>query len=210
MHDDKKIKYRLEDFELPIKRELPALHYDIATYCDCILKITERQFPPYLSELKQKMMDYAKQRKATHPRQFESFFRIYVVDHRLHIPVVLLDPEGSEANWCWKFAKHDREFEEYVYGDGEIFGPDILQGRWNVQFLKSFIKQYGFAPIEELAMPSLLVFANESLEERRTLAPWQVNCMLMKYRESNLVDWDAILSNGSLTTDYMKSLKDFD
>ncbi|BFH11118.1 hypothetical protein J6TS7_21580 [Paenibacillus dendritiformis] len=210
MKTSKNFEFMLDDFELPVKRELPALRYDIATYCDNVLKITKRQFPPYLSDLKQKMSDYAKQRKAARPQQFEPFFRIYVVDHRLHIPVALLDPDGSIANWCWKFAKYDRQFDEYVYGDGELIGPDLIQGQWSIPILKNFIKQYGFAPIEELAMPSLLIFVNQHLDDVRTLAHWQVNYMLMKYRDSNLVDWEAILTENSFTADYLERLADFD
>lgn len=186
--------YKIEDYDLPLKQTLPTFHYDLATHCYCFLKVHKNHFPPYLDTLYEQMSSYAKQRKNVKPKIFDDTIRIYIVDHRLHIPLILLDKTGDIANWSWKFAKYERKYEDYIYGDGDKFIP-IPGQPLNERDLKNFIKTYSFVPIEEFAMPSLVIFRNSKLEETRALSTYQVNFFLMKFKDENIVNWDSILSD---------------
>lgn len=192
--------YKIEDYNLPLKQNLPTFHYDLATHCYYFLKIHKKHFPPYLETLHDKMSCYAKERKNVKPPKFDRTIRIYIIDHRLNIPLILIDKTGDLANWSWKFAKYERPFEEYIFGDGDIFSPFPGQS-WNEYGLKDFIKNYSFVPIEEFAMPSLVIFRESKLEETRLLSNFQVNFFLMKFKNENIVNWESILSDPFLSYD---------
>lgn len=187
----------MKDFNyyLPLKEELPSLKYDIATYCHCLSSIVKDYFPPYLDHLKERIETYASLRSNLKPKNIDPSLRIYIFDHRLNIPLVLLDNTGKIADFCYQASRYRRTYDEYYYGDGESFGPCIPGDEWDKNFLLSFIDEYGFTPMEELAMPSLVIFKGYEIDERRPLSTWQVNLLLMKYRTKNLVDWKELIAN---------------
>ncbi len=180
-------------YDLPLKRELDTFQYDVATYCSCMKSVLGNVFPNYLSSLKDEIWKYASQKKLVRPTKYSNNIRIYIFDQRLRIPLVIEDTRGDVANYCWKLAKKCRTLDDYVYGDGEKFDIFTLHGKRDTPLVKQFNKRYGFIPIEELALPSLVIFYKSKLDERLALSPWLVSFLLMKYQKENLVNWDEIL-----------------
>lgn len=189
-----KFSYKIEDYNPNLKQKLPTFRYDLATHCYYFLKMHKNHFPPYLQDLYEKMCSYAKERNNVKPDEFDNTIRIYIIDSRLNIPLILLDKTGDIANWSSHFAKYNCPADEYIYGYGDKFIP-FPGETWNEDLLNDFIKDYSFVPLDDFAMPKLVIFRKSKVEETRLLSNFQVNFFMMKFKNENLVDWDSIISD---------------
>ncbi|WP_131821523.1 hypothetical protein [Desulfofundulus thermosubterraneus] len=183
------------NYWLPLKKPVPEFYYDLATWCEHLLAIIGPSFPPYLKKFEEEVRNRAAQKENVRPPFFSEGFRIYIFDHRLGTQLVLLDPTGKTAQWCHRFVHGNFRVDQYVYGDGELIGPQIPCEHWDHAFLKEFINSYGFAPIDELGHSWLVVFEGDSLDRWRPIAPWQVAFLLMKFRNKTLINWSEILKD---------------
>ncbi|MEW6425011.1 MAG: hypothetical protein AB1523_09760 [Bacillota bacterium] len=183
------------DYWLPLKQPLPEFSYDLATWCEYLITVIGPNFPPYLKKFEERVRAYAAQKDAVRPESFCRGYRLYIFDHRLGTQLVLLDSSGKIADWCYWFVHGNFRVDEYVYGDGELLGPQVPGESWDRTFLSRFIESYGFAPVDELGHSWLVIFEGESLCKRRPIAPWQVAFLLMKFKNKTLIDWTEILND---------------
>ena len=68
-------------------------------------------------------------------------------------------------------------------------------GTYNFDEMMSFMYNYGFLPVEELAAPAALVYEQDRLVERRILSQYQLCLLMEKFREENLVDWVRLIQD---------------
>lgn len=185
----------MPNYWLPVREPIPEFRYDLAVWCEYLLAVVGPSFPPYLKEFEERVRAFAAEKETVRPESFRDGFRVYVFDHRLGVHLALFDPTGKTAEWCYLFAKGNHRPVQYVYGDGELIGPQLPGDPWDHDFLRKFIRRYGFAPIDELGESWLVIFEDDSLHTRTPLAPWQVAFLLMKFRNKTLIDWREILND---------------
>ena len=183
------------DYWLPLKEPFPEFRYDLSVWSEYLLSVVGSNFPPYLKGLEQEIKSYAAEKESLRPVQFRSGYRIYVFDHRLGTQLALFDTSGKTADWCANFVKDNFRMNQYVYGDGELIGPQYPGQIWDNAFLNNFVKSYGFAPIDELGHSWLVIFKDDSFSYRHPLAPWQIAFLLMKFRNRTLINWSEILKD---------------
>lgn len=184
-------QYDIKNYYLPLKTDLPSLHYDIALYCDCILSMHKIPLPKYLKNLSSYMTSYAKQIDEVKPNKFPKGYRIYVIDNRLNVLFIGLDVSGKMADFFSKYAKYCRELEAYCYGDGEIFDAvSIPSMEYNVRIIEAFNRNYGFTPFEELALPSVLIYEDDELVDRLLISQFQASFLIMKFKKRNIINWE--------------------
>ena len=63
-------QFDIFDVNIPLKQPLPCLHYDFATYCNCLKQIIPAPLPEYLLDLSDVLEDYSKQIKRCRPKSF--------------------------------------------------------------------------------------------------------------------------------------------
>lgn len=180
-------------FHFSLKKPVASFEYDIATYCELLLSIIGKHFPPDLEYLQEEIEKRAAQKEQVRPDKFDDRLRVYVIGPRLDIPFVLVDQEGSIATWCHWFARANFSGEYFTYGNMSNLGPIFPGQKWNEKLLQKFNEDFGFIPVEELGLPFLLIFNENKLDDRRPLALWQVCFLLSKFRTKNLVDWPNIV-----------------
>ncbi len=185
----------IRDYYLPSKQPLPYFHYDLAVYCDCLKQVIAAPMPPYLQELSDIVDAYAKQIKTCKPKEFPEAYRVYLVDYRLNFLFAAYDTTGSVATCFSKYGKCAHKLTDSYYGDGELIGDVSIMGTYNFDEMMSFMYNYGFLPVEELAAPAALVYEQDRLVERRILSQYQLCLLMEKFREENLVDWVRLIQD---------------
>ncbi len=185
------VRYNVKKFYVPMKKRFPTLPYDIAIHCRNLIDAHPYPFPSYLESFHEMLSAYAAQVDEVMPKRFPKGYRIYVIDQRLHVPLIIHDDEiGRIKDFCYDLAKGFRPMEEYIFGDGaklEVAFDYSVFADPNAAAVGNFIQQYGFLPFEEFAMPTLLMFYKDECKVLM-LSSWQVNLLMEKYREQNLVD----------------------
>ena len=184
-------KYDIKDYYVPTKQPLPCLYYDLAVYCDTLKKILSMPLPEYLSELSDRLDSYAKQMKKCKPKEFPKAYRIYIMDYRLNLLFAGLDTTGKVATFFSKYGKFGHCITDSYYGDGSKIGDVLPWTSYNFPEMMSFLVNYGFLPIEELAAPVALVFDGEELSDWRLLSQYQLCLLMERFSTKNLIDWKA-------------------
>lgn len=198
------MKYSIENFTPPLKKELPLLHYDIALYCSEFCKAIHNIWPDYLPNFKEQMLSYAAQVKRLKPKisEISPDIRIYFLDNRLSLLFAALDETGKIATFiskfCAQYEKHN--VERYCYGDGNKIGdayPCKINGNFTFEYnwneLQNFNKTYGFVPVDDFSQPVMLIFQNDSLVEQRLITIKHCALLMEKFHSKNLLDLKAIV-----------------
>ncbi|MDL2258879.1 hypothetical protein LJC42_07000 [Eubacteriales bacterium OttesenSCG-928-K08] len=182
--------YDVRKHYVPLKKSFPALHYDLSVHCSNILQANPYPFPAYLNEFHKQLSAYSSQINEVKPKRFPKGYRIYAIDQRLHVPLILHDPDRKMYDFCYDVAKSGRPMSEYAFGNGEelerALHYDILSDP-DPQKVNAFVQAYGFLPFEELALPSLVMFFGDQCKPLLTCA-WHINVLMEHFREENLVD----------------------
>lgn len=94
-----------------------------------------------------------------------------------------------------KYGKYSHDIEDYYFGDGEKLEEKISGFiNYNSKGLKKFSESYGFIPVEELSMSTILICADEEIQEHRLISTFQTMILLEKYRTKNEIDWKQIIN----------------
>ena len=182
------------DYDIPLKEELPWLPYDIAIYCDNLLRIIDMPFPEYLNDYYHVLVNHAcKLKKMKCPAPIDSY-RVYIIDYRLNVLFATLDSTGIIATYFSKYGKHGHMIEDYYYGDGSFIPGHILPGQpYDKQEMGEFSSEFGFLPMEEFSMSAAIVFSYNEMVERRPLSQFQTSLLMEKFHSKNLIDWKSIV-----------------
>ena len=180
----------LSDYYVPVRQPVPTLHYDLSKWCSELLKLHPFPFPDSLQALHKEIAGYSRA-CPPFPTEKTSRIRIYVIDHRLYIPLILHDEEGSLTNDCFRFAKYTHRYEDNLLGEGKPFISMSEPLGYNERKVTQFIKEYDISPLEVLAVPTLAIFVGKKLDDYRPLGLWQVCALTHRYADQNLVDWSS-------------------
>lgn len=186
-------------FDVPLKKPLPFLKYDMALYCENLKKRILVEPPKYLQNYTSKMNEYIDKYLCAKPAEQIDAFRIYIVDYRLNILFAGLDSTGEIATFISKFSKRGNELEDCYYGDGEVIGDaTIFDGSngfiYDKKSIKRFSDEYKFVPLEELASAAVAIYDDDGLAEHLMLSQLQTTLLLQKYSNENLVDFKKLYS----------------
>lgn len=187
-------------FDVPLKKPLPFLKYDMALYCENLKKRILVKPPEYLQNYRAKINEYIDNYLCAKPSEQAGAFRIYIIDYRLNVLFAALDPSGEMANFFSKFSKNGNEPEDYYYGDGEVIGDAVIFDGSNgfvydKKSIAKFYNEYKFVPLEELASAAVAIFDDDGLAECLTLSQLQTTLLLQKYSDENLVNFKELYSD---------------
>lgn len=183
------------DSSIPLKHELNCLNYDISLYCKFLIDCLHDTFPDYLRLYKSKIYSYANNIDKYKPNEFPLKYRVYIIDYRLNIIFAGLDTSGKMSTFFSKYGKYSHDIEDYYFGDGEKLEEKISGFiNYNSKGLKKFSESYGFIPVEELSMSTILICADEEIQEHRLISTFQTMILLEKYRTKNEIDWKQIIN----------------
>lgn len=180
----------MSKWPISLKRPVPSLDYDLSRWCRELLAIHPFPFPDSLSELHLKIEERASWR-CSFPRKADRI-RVYIVDHRLFVPLVLTEQDGVLANACARFAKYEHRYADNLLGSGEMFVNYASDNGYDTDAVNSFIREYDISPVEVLSVPTLLVFSGKNLSEYRPIGTWQLCALLHQFHSENLVAWDRL------------------
>lgn len=187
--------YNITELNLPLKQEIPTLHYDIALYCKKFLDSVEH-IPSdfYLETFSEKLHSYASQVSQVKPKTFTEDVRIYIIDCRLNVLFATLDKKGKVANSICHFKKYTCSTEDYHFSDRIDSAPTPWSPQQDIIFLAKFYSDYGYLPLEPFSHPSLAIFVDDRLEQLDILTQYQVTVLMEKYKRRNLINWKDIVA----------------
>lgn len=186
-------------FDVPLKKPLPFLKYDMALYCENLKKRIIVEPPEYLRDYKKKINECINKYLCSKPSEPVDAFRIYIVDYRLNVLFAGLDTTGEIATFFSKFGKRGNEVEDWYCGDGEVIGGAVVFDGSNgfiydKKSIKKFSDEYKFVPLEELSSAAVAIFDDDGLAEYLMLSQLQTTLLLQRYSCENLVDFKKLYS----------------
>jgi hypothetical protein len=190
--------YRFHDhvpnYDIPLKDDIPCLEYDFAVFCHMLKENINFPFPSYLEDFSKCVDYYRKRVEQLKPAAFPAGTRVYIIDNRLNFIFASIDSAGTTANFFSQYGKHGRHLEDYTFGDEfHTSHPLVTPMECNRNAFLQIVQTYDTLPIDELNMPSILIYQEDRLEKYRNISIFQA-CMLMeKFRDQNLVDWDLLV-----------------
>lgn len=189
------------DYILPLKTDIPCLEYDLSCHCEILKNLLPDKFPSDLHTFQKYMNYWASRKKELSSGPFPGPYRIYIIDNRLNILFATVTAEGEIPTFFSKYGKFGTqpEADEY-YGDGRAVGDAVIDGNfpetsYNKHSLSVFAEKYGFIPVEDLAMSTMLIFENEEVTDRRLLTQFQAALLMEKFHAKNLVNWKKLIRN---------------
>lgn len=188
-------------YDIPFKEEIPCLEYDFAVFCKKLKNMVAISLPLYMQEFRSFLDYYPKQVKKLKPKSFPTGKRIYIVDNRLNFIFATIDNDGSIDRFFRHYAQHGFHSEDYTFGDENTATvPLDSPCERNLNALREIKKKYDTLPIDELTLPAILIFDQDSLKMYHSISFFQACSLMEKYRSVNYVDWEALAAQ--LDKDY--------
>ncbi len=189
------------DYLLPLKKDIPCLEYDFSCHCDILKNLLPDKFPSDLYNFQKYLNYWASRKEELSVGPYPGPYRIYIIDNRLNILFVAVTFEGKMPTFFSKYGKFgtEPEIDEY-YGDGRAVGDAIIdknfpETTYDKHSLSKFAEKYGFIPVEDLAMSTMLIFEKEKIADRRLLTQFQTALLMEKFHAKNLVNWKKLIRN---------------
>lgn len=180
-------------YDIPFKTTIPCLEYDFAVYCKFLKTCIAIPLPIYMEEFRSFIEYYPKQIKKLKPARFPSGKRIYIMDNRLNFIFATIDKTGNVKRFFYGYARHGLHAEDYTFGSEDTASTPIeTLGYRNYDALMKIRSEYDTLPLDEITMPSILIFDQDRLETHHKISFFQACTLMEKYRAINYIDWPAL------------------
>lgn len=182
----------IRDSFFPVKKPVPSLLYDVALWCQYLMRIFPEDAVTSLhtSHFWDQLTSYAPQAEDVRPDSFPHRLRVYIFDNRLHPIFLAVDEEGELTTVLADFAHYDgHRPSDFVYGQNPDFNNPYGPGGVDLSTVRSFIQKYDIIPLEPFGAPTLVVFQGDQLSELRAISHLSVIRVLHQFQSENLIDF---------------------